>query len=115
MTDLLVGEFLKFFRSIAVLALPSADQVAWLMSLEVEVDCCDELALEFGDGYLLVAQFVDRGFLGDAARLAVSRLSELLNEISGPENERLWRTEALEVAPEWYEVRRLARDVLFAY
>lgn len=99
-------------RAIAVLALPAADQVAWLDSLGIGGGNADELALELGDGFLLAPQFVENSWLPSEAAEPLRVLDALLASMSGPSNSELWDTAALETAPAWSEARRLARAAL---
>jgi hypothetical protein len=55
MTDRVCNYYAAFLRSVAVLSLPVEMQIRWLKSLGLgEPGMCDELALEFADGWLLV-------------------------------------------------------------
>ena len=65
----------------------------------------DELALELDD--IVGAAKPDMTF---AARRSVEALERLLKEMSGPNP--VWQGPSLYTAPEWAEVRRLAREAL---
>jgi hypothetical protein len=108
--------FARFVRSVAVLALPATGQVAWLGSLGVDVgDCADELALEFDDGFVMLAQFLAVELISEAVACFVLRLDDALSAMSGPANSDLWTLAALETDPRWQQVRQLAQEVLFAF
>jgi hypothetical protein len=103
----------KFVRALAVLALPSGEQLAWLRSLGLgEPGECDELALEYDDGFLRLQSFVSNGSIPESAVSALAELDSLLNDMSGEVNSHLWKVEALEAASEWGEVRRVARAAI---
>lgn len=99
-------------RAVAILALPASDQIAWLDSLGIGGRNVDELALELGDGFLLVPQFVEHNWLSVEAVEPLRALDSLLASISGPSNGVLWETAALETAPAWEEARKLAKAAL---
>jgi len=71
----------------------------------------DELALDF---YHLWEAFEDH--FGDSLsreqREAIKALDDLLDEMSGPGKPELWTDEGCLNHPKWWEVRRLAADVL---
>lgn len=100
-----------FVRATAVLALGPTQQVAWLESLDIQVPV-DELALEFEDGHLLLAQWVEAGWLPPEAVPAFSAVDDALTGMSGAEHAELWTVTALHEAHEWARVRELATQVL---
>jgi hypothetical protein len=83
------------------LALSAPQQVEYLRSIGT-APSTDELALEFDDLRHL-------GHPADAAPL-VERIDGLLEAMSGPGP--LWHVDALDVAPEWAELRLLAAELL---
>ncbi|MFD1152177.1 hypothetical protein [Saccharothrix hoggarensis] len=92
------------------LAMPAADQVAYLGGLGGFIgDLTDELALEYGDAYLVV-----RGRLAEFGPAApvLTALDQLLDRMSGEANAHLWTRDALAVEPSWAEVRDLASRAL---
>lgn len=58
--------------------------------------------------------FLDARWLGHEAADRLRVVDALLEEMSFPNNERLWGVEALAVAPEWEAVRAAARHALLA-
>ncbi|GAA4529340.1 hypothetical protein [Amycolatopsis samaneae] len=103
-----------FVRSIAVLALPADGQIRWLNSLGLPggAAIADELAQEFGDGCLLLAQFVEHGWISERLAKKLRGLDTLLGVMSGPEKAEIWEVSALESAAEWIEVRKRALEIL---
>jgi hypothetical protein len=88
------------------LAAPPGVQVRYLEELGV-APSADELALELDDVWRAAVPE-----LTDPQRTAVERLDAALQELSGGDDETLWRVDALESDPHWDAVRRLARDAL---
>lgn len=88
------------------LAAPAHEQRRWLEEIGT-APLLDELALEFDDAL--------KSPEGEAVASRVPEkircLDEHLLSFSGPSYERLWKVDAL-TAPEWEEVRRLARNAL---
>ena len=89
------------------LAADAPEQEAYLAGLGV-LPSTDELALELDDARLGIT--LDDG----EARRLLERLDTQLEQMSGEQNARLWTIDALKMAPEWIEVRRLANQVLLA-
>ena len=105
----------KYVRSVAVLSLPSGDQIKWLEGLGLGTSAsCDELALEFGDAHLHLNLFVDSGVIPATAVPALNALDERLVAMSGSENANLWTIDALTAREEWSQVRSLAARCLLA-
>jgi hypothetical protein len=92
--------------SLERLASAAESQEAYLVQLGV-APSNDELALEFDDA---VGGVTVEGTL----REKLQAVSERLKAMSGAQNSHLWQTDALRTAPEWGEVRRLAREALAA-
>lgn len=104
----------RLVRSVAILALPADDQVAWLRSLGLgEPGLADEVALEFGDAHLLTDRLLLEGHITAAAANALNDLDRQLTLMSGPERARFWSIDALRSLEEWHQVRGLARAALF--
>lgn len=55
-----------------------------------------ELGLEFDDGYLMMDQWVEAGWVAPAAVPPTAALNEKLDEMSGEGNAALWTREALD-------------------
>ncbi len=117
MTEILVAALVRFVRSIAVLALPAEGQLRWLNSLGLpgKAAVADELAHEFDDGFLLLSQFVERGWITGATVERLRELDSLLASMSGSENADLWDLSALESADMWRKVRDFAAGVLHTF
>jgi hypothetical protein len=99
--------------SLSILMSPSNEQLAHLKNLgDVGVD---ELALEYDDIACAAAHMVECGELTSRQRGEIESLSGLLKKMSLPENSALWTQEALSMAAEWREVRRLARETLESF
>jgi hypothetical protein len=109
--DRLGNLFARFMRSVAMLAAPARTQARWLNSLGLgEAALSDELALEFEDGFLLLGQFVDAGWLAQEAAEVLQRIGDRLEAMSGQDNAAMWDVVALESAPDWNELRDLAGE-----
>ncbi len=103
-------------RSVALLSLPSDDQILWLNSLGLGVaEYADELASELEAGAVLVQQFESLGWVSTEACRAVQNLDAALAENSEREHGEFWRLESLRDSPEWARIRRLAVVALFAF
>jgi len=106
MTDnprLLIG----VLRAVARLALPAADQQAYLPGIGVG-DLADELALDLQDAAGLGAQL---GLTQTELDL-VTAMDKIFEQMPS-DDEQLWRAPGLSGDPRWEEVRRLAREFLF--
>jgi hypothetical protein len=100
-------------RAVAVLALPATDQVEWLGTLAPGSPVgCDELALEFDDGWRLLPQFISNGWLNEAVGEAAQQIDQLLSETSKSANALEWTTASLASSARWASVRQLARSLL---
>jgi hypothetical protein len=108
--DLSPAHLARFVRAVAVLALPADGQETWLRSLDPANPPIDEIALEFDDGYRLVPQFIDRGWLPSKSAMPLGTLDALLSQMSGPAGP--WSLEALRDDPQWQEVRESSQQVL---
>lgn len=105
----------ELIRSIAILALPCTEQLAWLRSLGLgEPRFADELALELGEGALLVRQFERAGWLSSEARQAVQEVDAYLSALGGVDHEQFWHVRSLEDSADWVHVRALALTALMA-
>lgn len=99
----------RFVRAVALLSLTSQMQIEWLSSLGLgEPGACDELALEFDDGFKMINAFIEADIVPKKALDSLQLLDRRLGKMSGPENASLWTLGALETSPEWKEVRELA-------
>jgi hypothetical protein len=103
-------------RAIGVLASSSDQQSAWLDSLgPVASWNVGELGLEFDDGYLLMDQWMDAGWLSRKSLAPIAALNTMLDEMSGEGNAALWTRDALAQHQTWREVRELAMAVLITF
>lgn len=98
-------------KSLEILASPAKDQQDYVerMGLGRSVD---ELALGLDDFIVMLPAAVNDGEVSEDQAAAIRRVSDLTASFSGKENAALWRTEQLDSAPQWKEVRRLARLAL---
>lgn len=103
-------------RSIGVLAASAEHQAAWLDSLgPVASWNVGELGLEFDDGYLLMDQWVEAGWVARESVPSINALNETLDAMSGEGNAALWTREALIHHEAWRTVRTLAMAVLSTF
>jgi hypothetical protein len=93
------------------LAEPGASQIDYLKNRGVWPNT-DELALELDDVAGLLPEAVGRGEVSIDVELAVKRVEEKLDEMSGQQNAHLWTPEALANSPQWETVRSLASEAL---
>lgn len=98
-------------EALARLAAPAAEQRGYLQGL-LSYPSVDELALDLSDLVLLADQQVPEGDISPSERDAIKAVDAKLDSISGAQNAQLWTPEALSVAPEWEEIRKLAADAL---
>lgn len=108
--DLSPAQLARFIRAVAVLALPADEQETWLRTLDPVHPPIDEIALEFDDGYRLVPQFLDRGWLPSKSAVPMAELDALVSRLSGPTGP--WNLKALRENPQWQEVRDASLQVL---
>ncbi len=111
MTEIHPSSLARFIRSVAVLSLGAPEQLAYLQAVGVPGGI-DELAMEFDDGQLLAGQFQEFGWISPAFHQKVGPLNALLDRMGGEEHADLWTAEAIRSAPEWAQVRSLARALL---
>jgi hypothetical protein len=97
--------------AVAVLASDPARQLEHLRELGLP-EGIDELALEY-DAIAAAAKDMQRlGELDQKQYDSIKMLDGLLSRMSGKANSMLWTAEALSSAPEWKEVRDLAKECL---
>lgn len=101
----------ELLRAVAVLALPAEAQRDWLAGRGGPLSG-DGLAIDIYESAPQADQFLAAGWISRRASEQVTELDRALNEMSGPDNADLWSAEALDAAPEWERLRRLARSVL---
>jgi hypothetical protein len=105
----------RFIRAIAVLALPWNLQLEWLRSLGLgEPGNCDELALEFDEGYRRVEALVGAGLIPERAMPDLRALDSILGEMSGPGRADVWTIDSLRGADTWARVRQIAGQCVCA-
>ncbi len=75
-------------------------------------DLVDELALDFDDIAVTKDDMLDRGELNEEEHQTIASIDDMLERMSGQENARLWTRDVLAIAPEWAEIRALARYAL---
>jgi hypothetical protein len=102
--------FVDLRETVVLLAAPPADQRAWLTERQYPVD---EIALDLAD---IVPDWFP--LLGSAALLdfdaeaSLIVLDDALDRMCGRDLDALWTFDALFTAPEWEQVRVLARRAL---
>ncbi|MEU4193717.1 hypothetical protein AB0E69_17595 [Kribbella sp. NPDC026611] len=101
-------QLIQLLRSIARLALPADDQLAYLAGIGVG-DLADELALDLDDATALGERL---GFTPAELEL-VARLEQLLDDLTETRTEQTWRAEGLRTDPRWEQTRLVAREFLF--
>lgn len=77
-------------------------------SLPDWVVVADEVALTLTD----ILDVVDNASLSPAIAPVLARITTRIDEMSSGEHDDVWTTDALDRAPEWEELRRLAREAL---
>ena len=118
----------ELFRSLANLARPASEQIAYLqhifrfMKMKQEDDwiSAEELVLEYDDSFRGACGDPERGTLGWRHALgltpeqieALTRLDDKFDEIRGEESAELWTGLALKREPFWREVREMAIECL---
>lgn len=90
---------------------PVNEQLDYLEHLGIH-GFVDEIALEYDAISQAAEDMLLRDELNQAQYDAVRNLDSLLSAISGDQHSNLWSTEALRRAPEWENVRRLAKKTL---
>lgn len=103
----------QFVRDLALLALPAADQTAALKTFGTWPSL-DELALSFGDGVLLLPQFVEQCWVSEGFASAVKEIDVIFDELSGEKSSWFWEAEALENSVEWRGIRSYALRALLS-
>ncbi|MEU8186690.1 hypothetical protein [Micromonospora carbonacea] len=99
-------------RVVARLALTPDDQREYLRRAG-SGSLADELALQL-EAVVALLEPLEEADLVDPAQAALARrIDEMLDLMSGAEKAYLWEPEALSTAPEWVEVRALAKEFLF--
>lgn len=101
----------ELLRAVAVLALPASAQQDWLSS-RGEHRVVDSLAIDIYETAEQAVELRDRRWIPEIATDRILDLNRTLNGMSGPSKSELWSHDALGVAPEWEQVRQLARSVL---
>ncbi|MFD7025516.1 hypothetical protein [Promicromonospora sukumoe] len=113
MTDASPAELARLVRAVAVLAMPTDGQIAWLGSLGLgEPGFVDELALELDNGALLVGQFVRAGWVTPEFREGIVALDLFLSSKSALDTSDFWSVDSLRDDEDWELVRSMAAAVL---
>lgn len=93
------------------LAADAGGQVDYLRGLNVG-DCADELALEFDDAFVPIAQFFGSGIFSPDFERHLENINEILSSMSGESKSDLWRLAALSSRDEWSRVRELSSQAI---
>jgi hypothetical protein len=107
----ILGQLQLLRTALTLLASSSEEQLDHLAALGIP-DAVDELALEFDDAAPLVPQLVAAKAITTEAEHAIHLLDQRLTSMSGREHSQLWTRSALKTAPQWTEIRALARRAL---
>jgi len=99
-------------RAVARLALAPDDQREYLRRTGTG-GSADELALELDYWARMLNQLEEAGWIPPSAADLVRRIDGTLDVMSDEHREELWEPSALSTAPEWAEVRALAKEVVF--
>ncbi|TDB80673.1 hypothetical protein [Micromonospora sp. KC721] len=99
-------------RVVARLALAADDQREYLRRIGTG-GLADELALQLEAVVVLLEPLEEAGLVDPAQAALARRIDEMLDLMSGAQKAHLWEPEALSMAPEWVEVRALAKEFLF--
>jgi len=99
-------------RAVARLALAPDDQREYLRRIGTG-GSADELALELDEFAGMLDQLAEAGWIPPAQATLVRRIDGMLTKMSGRQNAALWEPSALSTAPEWTEVRALAKELVF--
>jgi hypothetical protein len=103
--------FRQLRDSLTVLAAPAHEQLAHLERLELP-GLVDEIALEYDDVAAAADYMSELGELSLEQCEYVKKLNQFMKTFSGQANAHLWTPEALRSAPEWEQVRKMARHCL---
>ncbi|TDB77558.1 hypothetical protein [Micromonospora sp. KC723] len=99
-------------RVVARLALAPDDQREYLRRAGVG-GSVDELALQLEAVVALLEPLEEAELVDPAQAELARRIDQMLDLMSGADKAYLWEPEALSTAPEWVEVRALAKEFLF--
>jgi hypothetical protein len=101
--------FLQLRDSVELLAAQAPDQMAWLLSEHVPVD---EMMLQLDDA--VPAWFPRLEAAGLIGPNAENALRSLLDFLLSLKDTALWQDDALDDAPEWRQIRKIAGQTLSA-
>jgi hypothetical protein len=106
-----IGErelFRQLREFVELLAAEAADQKAWLCSEHVPVD---EMMLQLDDAVpAWFPRLEQAGLIGTQAENALRSLLDFV--LSLPSAKALWQDDALDDAPEWQQIRKIAGHTL---
>lgn len=97
-------------QSIQLLAAPYEQQVRALPNF---VHVPDEIALTFNDTYVFVDDLKKEGLITAAQEVKLEQMDVLLDQMG--QDEDIWTCEALQVSPQWEEMRKLATSILASF
>ena len=72
----------------------------------------DEIALTFGDAFLLADQVLSAGQITQPQYSKLKEIDDALDGMSGHDHAELWTLEAMQNGPEWKRLRSMARAAL---
>jgi len=72
----------------------------------------DEIALTYGDAFLLADQVLSAGRITQGQYSRLKEIDDVLDSMSGHDYAELWTLEAMQNGPEWKRLRSMARETL---
>ncbi len=100
----------ELIRILTILSAKKEEQSSYLKKIGT-YPSCEELALEYYDIYIVVSFKTNPLNLSNDSLEQLKIINDVLDKISGPENEKFWIVDFLENEP-WNEIRSLAEEVL---
>ena len=94
------------------LKLVAADAETQIGLLPEWVHIPDEIALTFGESYILFDQVIDAGLVDEKQAELIHHLDRKFEEMSGPVHHEFWTLDAMRTHPKWEEFRELAAAAL---
>jgi glycogen debranching enzyme len=99
-----------FHELIESLRLLGADYEAQVRILPEFVHIPDEVAITYGEAFLLADQILEAGLIDNATYTKLQNVDKYLEQMD--DSKELWTLDALRTRPEWTRVRTLAREML---
>ena len=103
-------QFRCLVQSLQLLASDYDEQIS---SLPDFVVVADEVALVFGDEYVLTDGLLEHGLITESQKGKLSSLDSQLSEMS--DDKTLWSRDALRESMRWKEIRRFSKEILASF